>query len=153
MLCTTLLCTASHLGQAGLRARADLQLSARELLVLLLESCKFCERTELVPALRDVSPSTGKPRVLELLRQLGTGLSCRLTPCREHREWCWAQGMVLEQLLPCSTCCSPGCVPQGLLAQLRETHSATIPLLQYPQLSHRELGVFSPQGFIGFFSF
>lgn len=44
------------LGQAGLRARADLQLLTRELLVLLLESCKFCERTELVPALRDVSP-------------------------------------------------------------------------------------------------
>lgn len=64
-----------------------------------------------------------------------------------------AEGMMLEQLLPCSTCCSPGCVPQGLLAQLRETHSTTIPLLLYPQLSHRELGVVSPQGFVGFVFF
>lgn len=64
-----------------------------------------------------------------------------------------AEGMMLEQLLPCSTCCSPGCVPQGLLAQLRETHSATITLLLYPQLSHRELGVVSPQGFVGFVFF
>lgn len=44
------------LGQAGLRARADHQLLTRELVVVLLESCKFWERTELVPAPRAVSP-------------------------------------------------------------------------------------------------
>lgn len=144
MPCTNLLCTAT-LGQAGLRARADLQLLTRELVVVILQSCKFWERTEFVPALRDVSP------------QHRWAQGVRAAQAAEHRALLQAhtlqgaEGMMLKQLLPCSTCWSPGCVPQGLPAQLRETHSATIPLLLYPQLSHRELGVVSPQGFVGFF--
>lgn len=56
---------------------------------------------------------------------------------------------MLELLLPCSTCCSLGCVPQGLLAQLRETQQQF--LIQYPQHSHRELGLFLPRVLLVFF--
>lgn len=56
---------------------------------------------------------------------------------------------MLELLLPCSTCCSPGCVPQGLLAQLRGTQQQS--LIQYPQHSHRELGLFLPRVLLVFF--
>ena len=67
-------------------------------------------------------------------------------------------GTLLEQLLPCSTCRSPRLhpteVPAGAPCTAQGNKLSTIPFIQYLQLSHREVGVISPQCFVvSFLSF
>lgn len=69
----------------------------------------------------------------------------RLSPCEVQRACCW------QQLLPCSTCRSPGQAGARLkpmeapVSQLRETSTAAIPCTHCLQLSHGEVASFTPR--------
>lgn len=131
------------LGQAGLRARAELQLLTRELVVVISESYKFWERTESVPVLMDVSPSAQ----VSPGRQSCSGSRTEGCPLGSHPAGCrgsdaGAAPALLHLLL--SGLCPTGapCTAQGNTATI--PHSVSTAFAQ-------GAGVVSPQGFVGIF--